>query len=545
MKKKILAIIAIIMIVSTILRTGIVSYSFLNFSTSIILNEAYLLKDMLHEIQDKEKFMKIIKKSKHIKEIEILNKKASITTIDYDYTHKLIKVLIPMKEKTLKIIFLGDMYYSKLTNAILQLIAIAIISLILIILIVNYFLKPYLEILEKVKISTQNILKGNFNQHIETTLKGEAKDFVDSYNKFLSALRDSFGVIENKYTSLIEKEKSDDPLRDAKETIEELANIFKFKKLIEEDLHVDDIFKRLIEVLENFNLTHFVIVGIDNTQQETFLIYQKGEICCDILENFKECRAYRTKKTINSLEYKHICISHTCKNNYICIPFSSGGDFTGVLKIMIDKDPKEIKKNIPYIKAYLNEISSIVEAKYTLEKLHNQTIKDPLTGLFNRRFLENILKPIMAAAKRNNTKVGFLMIDMDYFKKVNDKYGHKAGDITLQTLAKIIKESIRESDLAIRYGGEEFLIILQNVKNDEDIIKVAEKIRQNVEKTEIDVENAVIKKTVSIGVSIFPKDCTQGWECIKYADLALYKAKESGRNKVVVYTKELKEKANY
>jgi diguanylate cyclase (GGDEF)-like protein len=546
MKRKILAIIAIIMIISTILRTSVVSYSFLKFSNSIILNEAYLLKDILNETTDKEKFIKIIEKSRHIKELKILNTKINKTAIKYDYPHKLIKVFLAINNKTISITFLGDMYYSKLIYAILQLIIIAFISLILIILIVNYFLKPYLEILEKVKLSTQNILKGNFNQHIETNLKGEAKEFVDSYNKFLSTLRDSFGVIENKYTALIEKEKSnEDPLQDAKETIEELANIFKFKKLIEEDLHIEDIFKRLVDVLENFKLTHFIIIGIDNTQKDAFLIHQKGEICCNILENFKECRAYRTKKTINSLEFKNICVSHSCSNNYICIPFSSGGDFTGILKIMMDKEQKEIKKNIPYIKAYLNEISSIVEAKYTLEKLHNQTIKDPLTGLFNRRFLENILKTIIANAKRNNTKIGFLMIDMDYFKKVNDTYGHKSGDITLQRLVQIIKDSIRESDLAIRYGGEEFLIILQNLKNDEDVIKVGEKIRQNVEKTEIDIENAMIKKTVSIGISIFPKDCSHGWECIKYADLALYKAKESGRNRVVIYTKDLKEKAHY
>jgi diguanylate cyclase (GGDEF)-like protein len=131
------------------------------------------------------------------------------------------------------------------------------------------------------------------------------------------------------------------------------------------------------------------------------------------------------------------------------------------------------------------------------------------------------------------------MIDMDFFKKVNDTYGHEAGDLTLQTLSQIIQNSIRKSDIAIRYGGEEFLIILQNIKSIKDAINVAEKIRQKVEETTIKLSNATIKKTVSIGVSVFPIHCHQGWECIKNADLALYKAKNEGRNRVIIFDESL------
>ena len=109
-----------------------------------------------------------------------------------------------------------------------------------------------MEILEKIKHSTNNILHGNFEQKIDTKLKGEAKEFVDSFNVFLEKLKESFGVIEEKYTSLIEKEKSNDPLNDAKETIEQLANIFKFKTMIEEDNSTEEIYNRLIDVLLNF-----------------------------------------------------------------------------------------------------------------------------------------------------------------------------------------------------------------------------------------------------------------------------------------------------
>jgi len=544
MKKKILFIIAAIMIISTILRTIIVGYSFLNFSNVTIENEANLLKELLEESSDKDKLLKVISKSHHIKHIQILQKQINNEIIESDYANRTFTILIPFsKNETLKIVFEAEKYFQKIYYTFAQLIAIAIISLVIIILIVNYFLTPYLEILEKIKHSTNNILHGDFNQKIDTKLKGEAKEFVDSFNIFLQKLKESFGVIEEKYTTLIEKEKSDDPLNDAKETIEQLANIFKFKNMIEEDSTTEEIYNRLIDVLLSFNVNNFALIGIDNAEKQAFEIYKKGELCCQILENFSQCRAYRLKKSINSVEFAKICSLHYCKNNYICIPFSASGNFTGVLKININsKEEKEnIFKNLPYIKAYLNEVSAIVEAKYTLELLKNQSIKDPLTNLYNRRHLENILPVLLSSANRRGEKIAFLMIDMDYFKKVNDEYGHKAGDEVLKALANVLINMTRQSDIVIRYGGEEFLIILQNITDENDAFQVAENIRKKIESTKIQLDNGTISKTISIGISIYPMHCSQGWQCIKYADIALYKAKETGRNKTVVFNDELKQ----
>ena len=548
MKKKILLIIALIMVISTIIRTAIVGYSFFNFSNSTIENEAILLKELLLESNDKNKFLNIIQKSRHIKEISFINKPTKTATIISDYKHKTFTTLLPFSEnKTLKIVFEADNYFKKLQDIFIQLILIATISLIIIILIVNYFLTPYLEILEKIKNSTDNILKGIFTDKIDTKLKGEAKEFTNSYNTFLDKLEDSFGVIEKKYTSLIEKEPSSNPLNDAKETIEQLANIFTFKRLIEEDESPEEILNRLVDVLIKFNITNYILLGIDNNEKKIIKIYKNGDVCCDVEENFLHCRAYRTKKTIYSVEHKNICPHHICDNDYLCIPFSASGNFTGILKILMntEKEKERIQHIKPYIKAYLNEISAIIEAKYTLTLLHNQTIKDPLTNLYNRRYLENILTPLISGAYRRGEKLAFLMIDMDYFKKVNDTYGHKAGDMILAELARILISTVRKSDIIIRYGGEEFLVILQNLKNENDAIEVAEKIRKAVASHEFDTEKEKIHKTVSIGISIFPTHCKQGWECIKYADMALYYAKNHGRNQVKLYNEELKKEQNY
>ena len=544
MKKKILLIIAAIMIISTIIRTIIVGFSFINFSSKVISNQTILITEIIKEVKDKNKFINIIKHSNLINNIKIIPSRKNSLIYDLQ-TKEIITYSHLDNNNSLKISFNGSIYYNKEVKAIIQLAVIALISLILIILIVNYFLTPYLEILEKIQDSTKSILKGNFDYKIDTKLKGEAKEFIDSYNYFLHKLKESFGVIEEKYTALIEKEPSSNPLNDAKETIEELANIFKFKRLIEDDDDHLVILNRLINVIKSFHIDYFILIGIDNNEQAPIYEYIEGEECCDLKEHPKECRAYKHKKIINSLDIHTVCPRHICENEYICIPFSSGGNFTGILKIMIEKNNITVKNKLPYIKAYLNEVSSIIESKYTLEQLHQQNIKDPLTKLYNRRYLDHILPQLIALAKRRDSNLGFLMIDMDYFKKVNDTYGHDAGDKTLQTLSKIIINSIRESDIAIRFGGEEFVIILQDINSKEDLIKIAEKIRINVEKTKFYTGKEYINKTISIGASLFPENCSTGWECIKYADLALYKAKNLGRNKVILFEDKLKEEQNY
>ena len=543
MKKRILIIIAIIMIISTIIRTFVVGFSFFSFSKEIIQNESELIADIINETEHKEKLLTLIKNSKPIKDIEIIN--TFKEGIQLNIEKKTIFSFYPLKNnKTLEIEYSGEIYFQKFQNAIIQLLIIALVSLIIIILIVNYFLTPYLEILESVKISTDHILKGDFDYKLKTNLKGEAKNFTDSFNEFLNKLKDSFGVIEQKYTSLIEKTPSSNPLNDAKETISQLAEIFKFKRVIEEDLNAITILNRLVEVIEKFEIKHYALIGIDNTEKKIFYLVKKGDICCNVETNYEICRAYRLKHQINSKDYNHLCELHSCENEYYCLPFSAEGNFTGILKIMYEKN-EDISDKLAYIKAYLKEASSIIESKYTLELLKKQNIKDPLTGLYNRRYLEEVIPKILASANRNKTKVGFLMIDIDYFKKVNDTYGHDAGDSILKGVSTIILNSIRESDIAVRFGGEEFLIVLTDLKTTDDLLKVAEKIRQTIEKAKFSTEKKVIQKTVSIGATLYPDFCNKAWECIKYADLALYKAKNTGRNKVVLFTEDLKTEANY
>lgn len=166
------------------------------------------------------------------------------------------------------------------------------------------------------------------------------------------------------------------------------------------------------------------------------------------------------------------------------------------------------------------------------EKLARLSITDGLTQLYNHRHLQESLAREFEEARRYDRPLSFALIDLDYFKKVNDTFGHAAGDEVLKEVAARFSDSVRSSDLIARYGGEEFAVLMPQTPL-EDAVQFAEKIRSVVEETPIRTEDTVIPVTVSIGVasnSLTHFDSTL--ELVDSADKALYRAKESGRNQV-------------
>ena len=167
------------------------------------------------------------------------------------------------------------------------------------------------------------------------------------------------------------------------------------------------------------------------------------------------------------------------------------------------------------------------------DRLEQLSILDPLTKIYNRRFGRERLKEEFSRSVRSNTPIGLLMLDLDFFKKVNDTYGHIVGDKVLINFSKIVKENLRKEDTLIRYGGEEFLAVLPNVTM-HGLTTVGEKIRRLIEESVVRYKNQEIRITVSVGGTSFPEfDAESVEEIIKNADNNLYKAKELGRNKVV------------
>jgi diguanylate cyclase (GGDEF)-like protein len=171
------------------------------------------------------------------------------------------------------------------------------------------------------------------------------------------------------------------------------------------------------------------------------------------------------------------------------------------------------------------------------ETLRDQSIRDPLTGLFNRRFMEESLEREMQRAIRKNHPVSVLFIDLDHFKRFNDTFGHDAGDLVLRSIADLFRKLFRVDDVVCRYGGEEFGIILPESSADNAAIR-ANALREETKKLQVQYKNHALGRiTLSIGVASFPDHGQTSDELLKAADQCLYKSKAAGRDKVTVATR--------
>jgi diguanylate cyclase (GGDEF)-like protein len=167
-------------------------------------------------------------------------------------------------------------------------------------------------------------------------------------------------------------------------------------------------------------------------------------------------------------------------------------------------------------------------------KLENQSIRDSLTGLFNRHFMQISLERELARAARRKQLLAVYMLDLDQFKRFNDTYGHGAGDAVLKSVAEIFRNSVRTEDIACRYGGEEFTIILPDV-TPKVAYDRAESIRSAVAALRLPLAGETLSEfSISIGVALYPQDGEAADLLLSRADQALYRAKRLGRNQVVV-----------
>ena len=197
-------------------------------------------------------------------------------------------------------------------------------------------------------------------------------------------------------------------------------------------------------------------------------------------------------------------------------------------------DNKLTYKEIEYMEELTSQSATTINRANSYAEILKHATLDALTGFYNRGQLEERVKQEISSSKRQKTPLCVIMTDIDYFKKVNDKYGHLAGDLVLKTVSKIMRSQLREYDTAGRYGGEEFVILLPFTKLREAKM-VAERLRKKVEQANIEISDTeTISITISMGIyEINPDDNEE--TLIKNVDKALYEAKETGRNRIVAY----------
>jgi diguanylate cyclase (GGDEF)-like protein len=416
----------------------------------------------------------------------------------------------------------------------------------------NLWLNRYLALFEALTQAIKKGHDGDFSPQIKTSVPEESAELAENLNSLYSLLRDTVERIDKKITILIggsAHNANKNPLIRASDIVDSLVDIYKFKKTVEIDRNKNEIYEHLISKFRSVigkenDLALFEISTLKNkvqlfysTNSELYCSAYSGSKLCD------ECRALRSQTPIFSDDFSGSCKyfkRKEPKNLFFCLPYRITDEFSLLFHIVV-KDPSKmerIKEDLTMLNNYLEAARPVLESRYLTHALQESNLHDGLTGLYNRKFLDEFIDHIARQASRTRSPYALLALDIDHFKMVNDTYGHDIGDIVIKGLAETMTTSIREADVAIRQGGEEFLIMLFNT-TEEGAILVAEKIRERFAARSFAAGSDSFKKTVSIGIALYPQDGDGMWLAIKMSDIALYRAKTTGRNRVVRFTRDM------
>jgi diguanylate cyclase (GGDEF)-like protein/PAS domain S-box-containing protein len=253
-----------------------------------------------------------------------------------------------------------------------------------------------------------------------------------------------------------------------------------------------------------------------------------------------ECWALRRGR-LHWVETTHtglLCahLSQPAPSAYVCVPLSAQNETIGLLHVsMPHPEPGRLIEWKRQLAGTLARHIELALANLHLrETLRTQSIRDPLTGLFNRRYMEESLALEVARAARNRQPLTIIMLDVDHFKAVNDTFGHEAGDVLLRELGQLVQTHIRAGDIACRYGGEEFTLIVPNTSL-ETAVQRAEQLRELAGQLSAEYQGRLLRPvTISFGIAIFPAHGSSEEALLRAADAALYRAKAEGRDRVIV-----------
>lgn len=341
-------------------------------------------------------------------------------------------------------------------------------------------------------------------------LKGENKDFLDIVS-FMIRLKVKILALNEKMQKGLEFHNA-------------MKNI---AKIIESQYELDYIIPIIGEILDTFIANHLIYI----------FLKENGKFH---LAWPASCLDEKIPETLAKLSTSEkVMLSDDRRTGYF--PLVNENTLIGCIVTKSTEKPL-IQEEIDYLTQLAAQTATtITRANIYAEILKHATL-DALTGFYNRRQLDERIKQEISSARRKHTSLCAIMIDIDFFKKVNDTYGHSTGDFILKTVSKIIRSRLREYDIAARYGGEEFAILLP-FTDETEAAMVAERLRKAVENKVIDIEKVntkndtkTIKITISLGIYQF-KSADKTQDLLMNADKALYEAKESGRNMVKIYKK--------
>jgi len=327
---------------------------------------------------------------------------------------------------------------------------------------------------------------------------------------------------------------------------EELAALNRFSEAVTQCTSEQEIYEHVLYSLrERFKPRQVIIFELNAA--ENYL--EAAATLVPLPEDIREwpiipephnCKAVRMGRRfrVNDVTAEPLCPSRfvpPLEGSYYCGPLIAGGLIIGAVRVEGVKDLWTPERE-SLLESYLSGAATALSNLRLLETTKQQANVDELTGLYNRRFLEEYARKLIAMARRKGQPLGVIMMDLDHFKEFNDIYGHETGDRILRTFAKTASRAIREANLAARYGGEEFVVMLPET-GPEACMLVAERIRHAVERMVVPsgTDKPLPQLTVSLGIAIYPDHGHSVDEVLQAADKALYESKRAGRNRSTLY----------
>ncbi|UJS16455.1 MAG: diguanylate cyclase [Candidatus Jettenia sp.] len=326
--------------------------------------------------------------------------------------------------------------------------------------------------------------------------------------------------------------------------IKELEDLMSYSTIMNEEVHEETLLRHMSSAIqEHFNPDIMAIIMLDRERNMLYVPliepsmpvseFIKNEVIldpllCNVIKTRRECIVMNTNKDLSCK-----CILYKIeRGGYICLPLIAGGILFGMV-VMIKKEiacwnDEKIRR---LMSNYVGLTALALHRLELLDIAKHTNITDELTGVYNKRFFNEILSKQIFLAKRRNEHLSLLILDPDHFKNLHDTYG--AGDRILQQMTRIISDFVNKSDIIARYDHEEIAIIMPTLFITRALVK-ADEIRRIIEYTDFDdiIPGQTIKLTVSIGIASFPEHGTEQETLIKLANKALYQAKEGGRNRV-------------
>jgi len=398
--------------------------------------------------------------------------------------------------------------------------------------------------ISKLKTAVERITRGDMDTPIAVKRSDETGDLANAFETMRAGMKDT---LEKLQTEITERKASAGQLE---QHTAEIMQLNELGSMLQTCLNAEEAYDTVTRYAEklfpNENGAVFQFKASRNLLEAVSLWDKSSSVDKAFMP--EECLALRLGRVhrIDDAGSGTLC-PHIRKPESvgysICIPMMAQGETIGVFHLegaqtkarRWESARKQwTTEKQQFAVAVAEHVSLALSNMKLRETLHNLSIRDPLTGLFNRRYMEESLERELLKAKRYSRPLGIIMIDIDHFKRFNDTYGHEAGDQVLRELGVFLQNHIRLTDIPCRFGGEEFALILPEA----DIMftqQRAEQIRLGVAAVRVSIQGQSLAEiTISQGVAVFPGNGQNGEELLRAADEALYMAKQNGRNQVVL-----------